>query len=168
MLYNDHFLNNFEVDRIQKITYLDPSFNFPWVLNNNILLHKSFEEENKISKFSEEVINILNKYKEHTLASITKVINSTSYLFLMPGQDIEFKYETQSLVYFANDSKTKLVTIVDGVESETMSSVVGRAVLIPKNTEFNIISQDFAVITVIQFDGDDQKFKISERELIPN
>lgn len=168
MLYNDQFLNNFEIDRIQQITYLDSNFNFPWNFNNNILFHKSFEKEKKVSRFSEEIINILNKYKEHTLASITKVINSTSYLFLMPGQDVSFKYDTQSIVYFANKSNTKLVTIIEGFESETISSVMGRAVLIPTNTECKIVSEDFAVITVIQFEGDEQKFKISERDLIPN
>ena len=115
------------------------------------------------SIFTEDIKNIINKYKDDTLVSIQKIVNASAIFIIKPESKVYFQYENPSLVYFVNDSVGKLDILKDGDVIETLSAVAGRAAIVNSNQSYYLESTEPMVVIVVEYEGKENEFKVSER-----
>jgi hypothetical protein len=165
MLYNQNFLKDEEVNTLQSTTYIDKDVRFPWIFDNETksFFHHAVVNEKRKSIFTEDVKNIINKYKDDTLVSIQKIVNASAIFIVRPDLKVYFQYENPSLVYFVNDSGGKLDILKDGDVVETLSAVAGRAAIVNSNQPYCFESTEPMVVIVVEYEGKENEFKVSER-----
>lgn len=184
MLYNDNFLDEESIKKLQNVFYKDANSLFPWIIDNSnfksgafTLSHKAITDNKPVSPLSDESKKILSNFCYEKMIKLDYISESEAqlYIFGLNGLDVLLdKYtpkEDQYLfIYFINESGANIKVTKNGSNNEEiLSSKSGRgAVIEPGDSVVMSPSgpNEFQSILLVWFAGHVPDFIISNRVIL--
>jgi hypothetical protein len=181
MLYNDNFLDEEYIKKLQNVFYEDEDSFFPWIIESPnfksgafVLTHKAIIDKTIVSPLSDESKKILSNFCYEKMIKLEDIVDSEAQLYIFGVESLEVsleKYapkENQSLfLYFVNQSNSNLKIISEGsTNEEVLSSKPGRGALIKKGDKAFLSSSssnEFQAILLVLFTGHVPEFILSDR-----
>jgi hypothetical protein len=179
MLYNDNFLNEDDIKKLQKVFYEDSNSLFPWVIDNSNfksgifrLTHKAIVDKKTVSPLSDESKRILSNFCYEKMIKLGEILESEAQLHIFGLNGVDSSLEEQLpkedqylFIYFVNESSAKIKITNDVTNAEEiLSAKSGRAALIKAGEKVFISPSgpnEFQSILLVLFTGHVPEFVLS-------
>jgi hypothetical protein len=181
MLYNDNFLDEEYIKKLQNVFYEDPDSFFPWIIGNRnfksgafMLTHKAIIDKTIVSPLSDESKKILSNFCYEKMIKLEDIVDSEAQLYIFGTDSLEVSLEKYApkedqflFLYFVNQSNSNLkITSDSSTNKEILSSKSGRGAIIKNGDKVFLSSSssnEFQAILLVLFTGHVPEFVLSDR-----